>query len=299
MLGGRYSKTSSDRPRWLPLFDGGPLIYHRRGGAGGVREVYVPSALVTVAGGVQPAILRQVITADSGHAASGLLGRQVFAAPPKACPRWTEAEVSADTEAAMYRVLVALRSLPYDPRRGPTRVGLDANARTLFVAFSDACMERGEDAAGPMAAMWPKLARIGLRLALLHFAVSEAAAGRDAVKGCITTESMAAGIAQAEWFGREAGRLYLSMSMTDDDTESARLLAWVRRKGGRVLVRDLQRSNGAKYPTSDDARLALNGLVDAEQAVWQPVTPANGGWAVEWLVLAEPSDGTSEDAAGP
>lgn len=265
----------SDVPNWLSMFDAGPVRYMRR--TGEPKEVEADRAFVAMCGGIQPDVLRAALS-DHGFVAAGLAARIGFAMPPKACPRWSDRELSGDTERRFAGVLDALRSLPFDPRAGPGRVGLDVAALARFRALNDEFAAAAENLdGGPMAAALPKAVRYALRLALVWHCVSEAAAGRDPGRGCIGDEAMAAGEALARWLVSEAGRVYAVLAERPED-RAARLLAeWVQRKGGQARPRDLMRSNPQKYPTAAAAELALDGLVSAGYGRWEDDPPRAGG----------------------
>src|SRR5205814_1335386 len=188
---GRYKNRAggSDVPAWLSIFDGGAVSYHRKTGL--PRDVEIDRALVAVCGGIQPDILRRHL-ADPAYVESGLAARIALAWPRKHCPRWTDSELDLATEQRMREVLDALRAVPADPRNGPVLVRLDHAALTRFRRLHDEFAERAEDIdGGPMAAALSKAVRYALRLALIHYTVSRAAAGTDPIGGCIGEASMA------------------------------------------------------------------------------------------------------------
>lgn len=258
----------SDLSNWLSMYEAGPVRYHRR--TGEPREVEADRVFVAVCGGIQPDVLRRTL-ADPAYTASGLAARIMFAMPPKRCPRWTEAELSQDTEFRFARVLDALRELPFDARSGPSKVDLEVMARERFKRLNDAFAADAEGRdGGPMAVVLPKAVRFALRLALVWHAASEAAAGRDPGKSSITDEAMAAGEALARWFVGEAERVYAVVGERSEDRAARELADLVRRKGGRMRSRDLMRSNKRKYTTAQAAELALDGLVSAGYGEWEP-----------------------------
>lgn len=283
--------AGSDAAKWLGMFDGRPVGYQRKTATpGSPRDVRVKRAVATVSGGIQPGILAEALS-NPAYLNSGLAARLVFAMPPKQCVRWTDAEPDPDADARFRAVVLALRGLPFDPKRAVPWVGPDAAARAVFTRFHDdmAATAEGYDGGG-MAAAIPKLVRIGLRLAMIHHCATEADAGRDPGRASISEASMRAGIELARWFEAEAERVYAMLSEKPED-RSARLLAdWVRRKGGRASPRDLQRSNGAKYPKTGAAELALDALVSAGWGEWEDEPPkAGGGRPSRVFVLHQPS----------
>jgi hypothetical protein len=278
----------SDLPNWLSMYEAGPVRYMRR--SGDPREVEAERAFVAVCGGIQPDILRAALS-DSTFIASGLTARIGFAMPPKVIPKWSDRELSAATERAFADVLDALRRLPFNPKNGPGRVNLDATALARFKRLNDEFAEAAEDLdGGPMAAALPKAVRFALRLALVWHCVSEAVAGRDPGRASVGDEAMAAGEELARWFVHEAQRVYAVLAEPQENRSARALSAWVKRKGGRVRPRDLQRSHGTKYPTAESAELALDTLVTTGFGVWVDDRPKEGGGRPSRVfVLHQPS----------
>ncbi len=289
----RYSGKAdgSDMPNWLSLFEAGPLRYHRK--TGEPRDVESDRGFAAVCGGIQPAILKDVLS-NPAFISSGLAARLVFAMPPKWCPGYTDDELDVEVEARFAAVLDFLRELPFDPKIGPAKVRLDGVALARFKSLSNEfATAAGNTDGGPMSAALPKASRLALRLALVWHCVEEAAAGRDPAKGTIGETAMAAGETLAQWFVGEAERVYAMLGEKPED-RSARLLAdWIRaKKGGRVRPRGLQRKNARQYPTADAAERTLDGLVNAGFGRWvDEPSPVNGGHAGRVFVL-DPSSPT-------
>jgi hypothetical protein len=215
--------------------------------------------------------------ADRAFAIDRRLKDEYQTAVRKACPRWTDRELSADTERRLADVLDVFRRLPFDPRTGPGRVSLDVPALARFKRLNDEFVATAENLdGGPMAAVLAKAVRFALRLALVWWCVAEAAAGRDPGKGCVPDAAMAAGEELARWFVHEAERVYAVLAELPEQRAERTLAEWVRRKGGSVRPRDLQRSNKRRYPTAA-AELALDGLTSAGFGVWEDDPPPLGG----------------------
>lgn len=269
------SGGGSDLPNWLSMYEAGPVRYMRR--TGEPKEVEADRAFVAVTGGIQPAVLVRTLS-DPAFTMSGMAARIGFAWPPKKCPKWSDMELSDETERAFAGVLDTLRKLPFDPQRGPGRVELNAEAFARFKKLNNEFAATAEDLdGGPMAAVMPKAVRFALRLALVHHCVTEAAADRDPGRASVTDESMKAGEELARWFVHEAERVYAMVGEEPGDREARTLAAWVKRKGGRVRPRDLQRSNAEKYRTAESAEMALDMLVSADVGEWVDDPPKTGG----------------------
>ena len=283
---------ASDTPKWLGMFDGRSVSYQRKTSAPGVpRDIRVKRAIVSVSGGIQPGILAAALS-DPSYVNSGLAARLVFAMPPKQCVRWSDTEPNEAVGTRFRAVIHALRKLAFDPKSSVSRIGLDVMAKAAFVPFHDAMASSAENHdGGEMAAAIPKLVRVSLRLAMIHHCATEADAGRDPGKSCIPEASMRAGIELAKWFECEAERVY-AMLVEKPEDRSARILAdYVRRKGGSITARQLQKSNARRYPNAEAAELALDGLASAGLGVWHEEVATNRK-TIRRLVLANetPSD---------
>ena len=296
----RYKGKSggSDAAKWLGMFDGRSVGYQRKTATPGTpRDIRVKRAIVSVSGGIQPGILANALS-DESYLNSGLASRLVFGMPPKRCVRWSDIEPDPEAESRFRKVVHCLREMPFDPKQPVPSIRLDVMARAEFVRFHDAMAEAAEDRdGGGMAAAYPKLARVALRLAMIHYCATEADAGRDPAKGCVCEASMTAGIELAKWFEWEAERVYAVLAEKPEDRTARMLSEWVKRKGGRVRPRDLQRSNGNKYPNTESAELALDGLVSSGLGEWldEPPSPNGGRPGRVFILGSRPSPDTRQN----
>jgi hypothetical protein len=102
--------------------------------------------------------------------------------------------------------------------------------------------------------------------------------------------SVKAGITLAEWFAHEAIRVYDLNAESPAQRKARDLVAYIRRKGGRVTPRQLQKDRFRKYPTAEQAGADLQTVVDAGLAVWEvrPHGPTGGHSARECVLLKTP-----------
>jgi hypothetical protein len=100
----RSRGKGGDSSRWLKLFHGRDLTIDRK--TGDVRHIYIPRALVSVVGSIQPGVLKDYLTTELLN--SGLAARCLLTHPPRRHKRWTEARVD-ERVAQEYRVV--LRSI--------------------------------------------------------------------------------------------------------------------------------------------------------------------------------------------
>jgi hypothetical protein len=189
---------------------------------------------------------------------------------------------------------VTLKSIANNPdiKEGMTREEIDAAIRkhaeteTLYdQPYEDKNVVR-------VAAALPKAVRFNLRLALIHHLVTSAADGRDPLAGSIGEESMRAGEELARWFAHEAERVYAAIAEPRGDRTTRLLAEWVARKGGRVRARDLQRSNGERYPTAAAAELALDALASAGLGEWVDEPSGPKGGTPAWVFVLRPRPDT-------
>ncbi|WP_439621805.1 DUF3987 domain-containing protein [Gemmata sp.] len=290
----KSGRGATDLPNWLSMFDAGAIRVNRR--TGEPRDVETDRSFVAVLGGVQPDVLREILS-DSGFTSSGLAARLLFAAPPKACPKWTDDELNERTEEAFGRTLTRLRGIPFSAATGPAVVHLDSAALNRFKRLNDEFAERAEGIdGGPLAAALPKAVRYALRLALVHHLARRAPTEPDPHAGPLLDVSMAAGEELARWFVHEAERVYQMLAESAADRASRSLAELVRRKGGRLTPRDLQRTNPGKYRSAELAELALDALVSAGAGEWV-VGPSGpkGGRPARTFVARVPQEDNGDD----
>jgi hypothetical protein len=91
-------------------------------------------------------------------------------------------------------------------------------------------------------------------------------------------QSMAAGVALAEWFGHEAKRVYSMLAESQDDREARELVNWIAQRSGQVTVRDLTHSLRRYRGNTDQAQADLERLAEAKLGRWEtPKQNPKGG----------------------
>jgi hypothetical protein len=270
----RYAKSGKgggDSAHWLSMHSGDAMTIDRKTGI--PPTIHVPSAAVSITGGIQPGTLRRALGQE--HHESGMAARILFAMPPRKPKRWTEASVSASTESAVTAVFDGLLSLRADVDdegdERPWILPLTESAKAAWRAFYDEHAREQMGLDEDLSAAWSKLEACAVRLTMLVHLMRWA--GGDPVVPVSTTPvdavSMAAGVALAQWFGDEAKRVYAILSESEDDAETRRLVEWIESKGGTVTARDLTRGP-REYRDADKAAKALADLVAQGCAVRIP-----------------------------
>jgi len=268
----RYAKAGragADSANWLSIHNGESMTIDRK--TGNPPTIHVPSASVSICGGIQPGILARAMSVE--HHDSGLLGRLLFAMPTRTVKRWTENEVDAMVEAAICtlfdRLLALTADMDDDGDDRPRLVTLTPDGKAAWIAF---CNEHGiehSELTGDLAAAWSKLEGYAARLALVIHLTRWA--GGDPIDPLrIDEASIAAGVVLVRWFGDEAKRVYAILSETDKEREQRALAEWVEHKhGGVVTVRDLTHGLRKYRGDPNSAERDLSALAEAGIGRWE------------------------------
>ncbi|HUT58125.1 MAG TPA: DUF3987 domain-containing protein [Phycisphaerae bacterium] len=285
------SGKGADEAHWLTMFDAVALVVDRK--TGDRPTIIVPRAAVSITGGIQPGILRRMLTAE--YQESGMAARLLMTMPPRQPKQWTDREVSCATEQAfgdVYANLWTLAPVVDDGEPRPLDLPLSAEALPLWIDFVNRHGQETFELTGALAAAWSKLegyaARLALVVELAGWAESPHGDGRGPAK--ISAESVRAGIALVEWAKNETRRIYAMLAEDDDEREVRDVVEWIERRGGRTTVRELMRSC-RRYPTSEAAEQVLADLVAAGLGQWEEVgTTPRGGQPTRRVVLADAAD---------
>ncbi len=267
-----------DTARWLEIHRAGAITVDRRTSIPPLLEI--PRAAVSITGGIQPPVLAKVLCEE--HFADGLAARILLAMPPRKAKRWTDAEVSIETERAVDAVFDALWTLDLD--RGPdgelapVDLPMSPAGRAAWVKFYDEFANEQASLMGDLAAAWSKLegyaARIGL---IIHLARWAARDPELESADFIDERSVSAGIVIARWFGREAKRVYSEIGASEDVRETRMLIEMIATRGGSIAVRELRQSARRYQRTVDAAEQALQALVDGGLGKWEWTQPTRHG----------------------
>lgn len=295
--------AGSDLPNWLEMFRAGTVIVDRK--TGERRQLFVERAAVSVTGTIQPGVLMRALTPE--HLEAGLPARLLPAMPVAPRKKWSETEVAPEVEAAYHDALDRLLALDFGcngkGEKVPHALQLSPEAKEAWVEFYNWWAGEQASAEGELAAALSKLEAYAARFALLHHVVSSVGWREDDLVP-IKVESVRAGIALCLWFAAEARRIYATLSETDEDRATRKLVEHIQARDGSISARELQRSNSRKYPSVEHAEAALEALAAAEVGFWDEAHPSpRGGHKVRRLTL-QPTHDTSdtrpdEDGAAP
>lgn len=278
------SGKGSDESYWLSMYGGTSITVDRRMDKG---SMYIESPFVCVTGGVQPKILRTLLSEKSFD--SGLAARLLFVMPRPQRRRFTLDGVPSETPRDYASIILSmyeenLVTGEYDELL-PVVYRLSPEAIVRFGAHCDALGEEQLFLEENLSAAWSKIEGATARIALiLH--VLEAACEQRRPGPLVGEGTMRRAIAIGEWCGREVKRVYAVLREDESATKLRQAVERIHALGGSVRVRDWQRCRSRC--TAHEAREELDQLVKAGLAHWErDVTKPTGGHQTERLVLLD------------
>lgn len=273
----KYSRGAggADAAHWLSMHNAEPISVDRKGGP----LINVPSAILSVTGGIQPGTLRECL--GQRHLENGLAARLLVAVPPKRPKRWTDSEIPPTTLAAITKLFRSLYSLtPADiSEQGwqPHVIRLDADARSIWVEFYNEHADQQARLTGATAAAFSKLEGYAARLALLiHVVRREAGVDPPDQADRIDRASLEAAITLVKWFCSEARRVYSMLHESEAECARRKLVDWISGNGGSTTARDLQRGL-AHVSSAKQATELLDDLAKRGVGEWSHPPPGTKG----------------------
>ena len=292
----------SDDAAWLELHRAGTLLVDRK--TGNPKTIYIPSAAVSVCGGIQPDILRLALGRE--HFENGLAARLLLAMPPREPKKWTDTDIDIEVSEELEAVFEDLLAMKMTSLEGcgpePIDLPLTPEGQQAWIRFyNEHAQEQVEIAGGDLAAAWSKLEGYAARLALIiHCVRVVARAPGMGDAGYIDEQSIKAGATISRWFGAEAKRIYAALHEEEEDREQRRLVELIRNKGGEVTVRELMQASQQYRGSANVAESALKELADIGWGRWQTVPGgAAGGRPSRKFVLTDDRGGNKTPCEGP
>ena len=272
LLGGldAFKNASTDLQSWIEIFEGEGLTVDRK--TSGMIHVDKPS--VSILGGIQTVILKQMMQKRDDFIYSGFSSRFLYVMPEKVPVMWQynspNTKAVADYENLIDHILADRESvLEKDDTDinafatvNPIVFTLSEGARHVLYAFQKrhAMQAIYENAAN--AAAMNKAGRIAARICLtLHAVRSIEETGRLGGRPVVATETAEDAVAIAGWFLYESERVYAMLAgervggeLTDDQREVMRVL---HRIDEPKTVRDMKRRSRPlqKMDSLDEGRV--------------------------------------------
>ena len=135
----RYiGKSGADEADWLSLHNGDGITVDRK--TDGTVPLHVASGVVSITGGIQPAILQKAFSPE--QRASGMAARLLIASPPRATPLWSETELNQWTREKCFALFDDLASLQLESdeagRLQSVIVKMTPEAKLTFIRYFNA-----------------------------------------------------------------------------------------------------------------------------------------------------------------
>ena len=258
-----------DVENWLSIYNSGHAQVNRKTDN---YRVYLPTTAISICGTIQPDVAGVTLYSER-FVANGFSARVLSARPPATTVRWSDAEVDAQTDAAMFQLADRLFSLEGE-RYAPGRY------RAVYLPFTDEARQRyrqymndtadhADSLDGPLRPAWLKLRPAAARFALVFSVVRQMVQYPDGqAMQPVDIGSTQAGIDLAWWFGNEISRNYLTfLRETPGSLESH--LAWIRQKHPQDITARQLLTGRRAIRTAEQARHVLQQLVEAGYGEWQ------------------------------
>jgi hypothetical protein len=271
----RYAGGSGgDVAKWIEMYGGRPMMVDRKGAG----ALFIPRAAVSIAGGIQPGILRRVLRAE--HRENGLAARLLLACPPRVNKKWSDATTDPATESAVAAMFERLYALSMDTDEDgepmPRTIPLSEDGKAEFVAFFNDHGRTQATLVAEEAAAWSKLEGYAARLALVIHLATESLLDAP-THGPVDRQSVAAAVELIRWFGDEAIRVYAMLEDSDEDRDLKRLADWIGRQPDGVTARDLVRGPKPWRGNADRAEADLMRLAEDGRVRRCPMPPGPSG----------------------
>lgn len=281
-------KNTGELAHWLSMYSGLSITLDRK--TGKPKHVHIPTAAVSICGGIQPEVLCSCFTGQ--HFDSGFVSRFLMASPPRKQRLWPKGGVSSSVLDQYHRTIGRLIGLRNQAENTTTRVRLDDEALELFQQFYIEHNAEAFHLQGPLASAWSKLEEIPVRIALilnlLNWAESQDSRPPSTT---INGNTMRNAIRITNWFKCEAKRIYGELFNKKQIDLAGQVIEFIEAEGGRCSVRRLQQGMAqCKRLRSDGIRQILGELVKAGHGEWGSTNLDGRGREGEVFVLRVKDD---------
>jgi hypothetical protein len=217
----------SDRQKMLSFYNGSPLSVERKSG----EPLFVNAANVSIAGTIQPSVLRAQIGADT-EATDGFWARWVFVNLPTTVMPPPGDGPSFDIAPLLTTVYRNLNLFPAD-----LTLRFSPEARRILREWHIETEKNKINEVAPLLrAAWPKRRDQAYRIALISHCIEAAANGRVTPTPEISAETLGAAIAFVSHAMEFERSLYSQFDATTDDPEAAQIAALITKFRGREVT---------------------------------------------------------------
>lgn len=255
----RYARSGgSDLSAWLSIFSCEPITVNRKT----QRVLHVESPFVSVTGSIQPAILRETFSSKKSLISSGLFARFLFAYPPKKKKRLVVEEPNYERSAQLSDFIA---DYVMNKRNNKFQYVFTREANNRWNEFFNEFAERQYRASGIRATILAKMEEYIPKIALIYHVCS-----KDSNNLSIDIDSLDSAIDTCNWLIREGERIITLIEMDESEYDLTEIIECVRRLGGQVTARDLQRRI-SKIKSSAAAIVYLNELAKLNIGEWETI----------------------------
>lgn len=266
---GRYSGGSgagAEESQWLELWQGGETIVDRK--TGEHQTLYIANAMANVVGTTQPDSFARAISQEQFD--NGFMPRILPYMPPRR-PKQRSLKVIPEKTLDAYLTLCEnIRNREHgflnDKQWKPHSVTWTSGGANAWWDWYDAWGLRQAGSEGEHLAALAKLeaycARFALILCIADYHL------QNSPRLAVNEKHVKRAIQLVEWYAHEVQRVYTMMRTPTDERRERRLIDLITDWGGDVTPRRLQQSNPSKYRKVEDARRALDALVEDGKGVW-------------------------------
>ena len=245
-------KDTKELAFWLASHGCRSHRVNRKGGGGMKKVIFAATPAVSVCGGIQPGMLRKILTENKHFFDSGFIARILFAMPPDQSQRWTYDVVSDNTRNQYRELINGIRSWRFGNNANslnPEEPDIITLSKSAEMMFADLCNANGEEReqmeSDAQKAFFPKLTGYAARIALV-FQLVKWWKNDTADYNIVDGETMESAIQLSQWFKREALRINEAIrgETAQVDLEASEILRVIRQKG-EATVREIVQSGQA------------------------------------------------------
>src|SRR5579875_882419 len=254
----------SERDHWLTLWSGGLIKVNRRNRR---HPLVIPRPVVSVAGGIQEDRLASLD--DERGQSDGFIHRLLFVYPPIGPVVDSRAGVADEVLDGWDELIGRLLKLDFaEPVTlfDPPKPNIATFADDAFASYwegRDKLTAEINDPAFPqqLRGPWIKLREYAGRFALILHLCRVLESGATDELGKVSACDVEGAWALVAYFKTQARKAYARLHASPDNLAVAKILDWVKRKGGVVTVRDLMLARISKE-ASESAEIARGQLED-------------------------------------
>ncbi len=264
-------KITADASNFLTTFNAGPVMVDRKTNDLCLR---IPRAALSITGGIQPELLKKVL--DSEHKNSGMAARFLFTYPDKIMREWHEDEFSEKHKQRMENIVRKLcrkkGANENDLDLEPINLGFTPSARERWIRYYNLHnLEHQEKESDDLSSAWSKLEEYPLRVSLIIHCVRIANDDLSVNPMQVDEHSLEVGIRFIEWCKHETERIYAMLDgvSVGVDKNEQKLLAHIRKHGGKLSPREVRLGCRWLRESSETAKNALDQLVQKGLGTWE------------------------------